>query len=127
MPEVTPTAAPTAEPTPEPPGFEAVFANFFASQKPLLKMLRYCRHVSNRILSAEEEKEVNTIQHKQQNKKCKILRGRFFFIPFLLFLINHEITQISTRKQKINYGHRLTQIDTNLSLNLLRKGLSTNF
>ena len=87
VPEVTPTAAPTAEPTPEPPGFEAVFANFFASQKPLLKMLRYCRHVSNRILSAEEEKEVKTIQHKQQNKKRKILRG-FFLSPFYCFLFN---------------------------------------
>jgi len=29
-------AAPT--PTPEEPGFEAVFANFFAPQKPLLKI-----------------------------------------------------------------------------------------
>ena len=40
-PAVAPTTAPTtAEPTesPEPPGFEAVFANFFASQKPLLKI-----------------------------------------------------------------------------------------
>jgi hypothetical protein len=38
-PPVTPTAAPaTPTPTPEEPGFEAVFANFFAPQKPLLKM-----------------------------------------------------------------------------------------
>jgi len=28
---------------------------------------------------------------------------------------NHKITQIFTRKQKINYRHRLTQINTNLS------------
>jgi len=27
-----------ATPTPTPPGFEAVFANFFAPQKPLLKI-----------------------------------------------------------------------------------------
>ena len=31
-----PTSTPT--PTPTPPGFEAVFANFFAPQKPLLKI-----------------------------------------------------------------------------------------
>ena len=64
------TAVPEAEPTatPKPPSFEAVFANFFASQKPLLKMLRYCRHVRNRILSAEEEKGVRAIQHKAKIK-----------------------------------------------------------
>ena len=65
-------ATATAEPTPEPPGFEAVFANFFASQKPLLKMLRHCRHVSNRILSAEKEKGVRTI-----NAKCKMKNAKF--------------------------------------------------
>jgi len=71
-----PTPKPTAEPTPtEPPGFEAVFANFFTSQKPLLKMLRHCRSVSNRILSAEEEKGVRA---KGKTKKCKIL---VFFYP----------------------------------------------
>jgi len=31
-------AAPAPTPTPEEPGFEAVFANFFAPQKPLLKI-----------------------------------------------------------------------------------------
>ena len=67
-----PVAEPTATATPEPPGFEAVFANFFASQKPLLKMLRYCRHVRNRILSAEEEKGVRTI-----NAKCKMKNAKF--------------------------------------------------
>ncbi|MGB7532705.1 MAG: hypothetical protein WA977_06990 [Halobacteriota archaeon] len=54
-----PTPKPTAEPeptaTPEPPGFEAVFANFFASQKPLLKMLRNCRTVSSGVFSGEKE------------------------------------------------------------------------
>ena len=33
---IKPVATPT--PTPEEPGFEAVFANFFAPQKPLLKI-----------------------------------------------------------------------------------------
>ncbi len=32
------TPKPTWTPTPEEPGFEAVFANFFAPQKPLLKI-----------------------------------------------------------------------------------------
>ena len=36
--------------------------------------------------------------------------GDVFFIPPFIFLINHEITQISTRKQKIHYGRRLTQM-----------------
>jgi len=70
-PTPTPTAEPTAEPTPtpEPPGFEAVFANFFASQKPLLKMLRHCRSVSNRIyLSAEEEKGLRAKGERQRAK-----------------------------------------------------------
>jgi len=49
-------AAPTSTPTstPTPPGFEAVFTNFFASQKPLLKVLRYCRLAHNRIPRAEK-------------------------------------------------------------------------
>ena len=48
-------AAPTSTPTstPTPPGFEAVFAHFLASQKPLLKVLRYCRLAHNRIPRAE--------------------------------------------------------------------------
>jgi len=73
VPEAEPTVEPTAKPTatPEPPGFEAVFANFFASQKPLLKMLRHCRSVSNRILSAEEEKGVRTIHTNSKNKTTK--------------------------------------------------------
>jgi len=33
-----PAATPTPTPTPEGPGFEAIFANFFAPQKPLLKI-----------------------------------------------------------------------------------------
>jgi len=41
-PTATPTATPkptwTPAPTPEEPGFEAIFANFFAPQKPLLKI-----------------------------------------------------------------------------------------
>jgi hypothetical protein len=64
-PSVPPAVTPTPSPTPKPPGFEAVFANFFASQKPLLKMLRNCRHVSNRILSAEKEK----VNQKPKKKK----------------------------------------------------------
>ncbi|MGB7532709.1 MAG: hypothetical protein WA977_07010 [Halobacteriota archaeon] len=57
-----PTAEPTPTATPEPPGFEAVFANFFASQKPLLKMLRNCRTVSRGVSSGEKE-EVRTKQN----------------------------------------------------------------
>lgn len=36
-----PTTAPTVAPTEEVPGFEAVFANFFAPQKPLLKTNKF--------------------------------------------------------------------------------------
>ena len=70
VPTVKPTAAPTAAPTPEDPGFEAVFANFFASQKPLLKMLRNCRTVSSGVFSGEKEEEV--VKAKAKLKKQKI-------------------------------------------------------
>jgi hypothetical protein len=62
---VTIKAAPT--PTEEVPGFEAVFANFFALQKPLLKMLRHCRLARSRLPRAEEGKEVI----RNGNKKIK--------------------------------------------------------
>ena len=78
------TAKPTAEPTPEEPGFEAVFAKFFASQKPLLKMLRHCRSVSDCVPGAEE-KEVRA-KGERQNEKCKIFR--FFFIPFFVLFLH---------------------------------------
>ena len=69
----TPTAAPTAAPTAKPTGeqgFEAVFANFFASQKPLLKMLRYCWAVSSGVSGGEKEEAIKA--KKQTKPKTKI-------------------------------------------------------
>jgi len=64
----TATATPTPTPTPSVPGFEAVFTNFFASQKPLLKVLRYCRLAHNRIPRAEEA-EVRESREKKGLKR----------------------------------------------------------
>ncbi|MGB7532712.1 MAG: hypothetical protein WA977_07025 [Halobacteriota archaeon] len=72
-----------ATPTPEEPGFEAVFANFFASQKPLLKMLRYCRTVSSGVFSGAKKEEVK--QAMQKTKNIKIFGGWFFYSPVIYF------------------------------------------
>ena len=100
MPEAEPTAEPTATPTP--PGFEAVFANFFASQSwapptspqalkglTLLKMLRYCRSVSDCVPRAEKEKGLRA-KGKRQSAKRKNAKfwGEFFLCPFYIFLLN---------------------------------------
>ena len=82
-------------PTPtEEPGFEAVFTNFFASQKPLLKMLHDCRAVSSGIFGAEKEEEVKRAMQKAKCKKQKqksFFWGRCFFFPFL-FIFNTSQT-----------------------------------
>ena len=79
-PTATPTATATPAPTPPAPGFEAVFTNFFASQKPLLKVLRYCRLAHNRIPRAEE-----TEVRVERKRVEKVFWGKVFYLLFIIF------------------------------------------